>query len=56
MTCPKIRYRTRLDAQLALARCALGESRGNARRQEVRTYRCPRCGGWHLTSMERRPA
>lgn len=43
----KIRYRTKLDAKLALA--STQRSR-NPRREEHRYYRCPACKGWHLTS------
>ena len=43
----KIRYRTKLDAKLALA--STQRSR-NPRREERRYYRCPACKGWHLTS------
>jgi hypothetical protein len=43
----KVRYRTLLDAKIALLRI----DRGNEP-QERRYYKCPRCRGWHLTKME----
>ena len=46
-TCQKIRYRDKLAAKIALA--STGRKRGRAR-DEQRTYRCPQCHGWHLTS------
>lgn len=45
----KRRYRDRIGAQLALA---VIRRRGNNRRRETRAYRCPICGGWHLTSQK----
>ena len=52
VTCTKRRYRTRVDALIALAAI---QGRDDARRSktESRAYRCPTCHGWHLTS--RRP-
>lgn len=47
--CGKRKYRSRMDAMLALANTQ-GSRRSN-RRNEKRIYRCPDCGGWHLTSM-----
>ncbi|MEV7364285.1 hypothetical protein [Streptomyces sp. NPDC091299] len=48
-TCPtgKLRYRDRIAAQLALTRI----DNLDPRRREQRTYRCPTCRGWHLTSQ-----
>ncbi|WP_019239601.1 MULTISPECIES: hypothetical protein [Enorma] len=40
----KMRYATRADAMDAIAAC---EEHG---RRGLSTYRCPYCGGWHLTS------
>ena len=40
----KMRYATRADALDAIAAC---EEHG---RRGLSTYRCPYCGGWHLTS------
>ncbi|MGS2809901.1 hypothetical protein [Nocardia sp. MW-W600-9] len=42
----KRRYFTRLDAEVVLA----GLRRDPARR-EKRSYQCPTCHGWHLTSQ-----
>lgn len=52
MACPtgKQRYRDRLEARMALLRCTTDT---DPRRQEKRTYRCPDCHGWHLTSQPR---
>lgn len=52
----KIRYATKLDAQLALVDTILRANRGKTKRQECRFYRCPLCrGGYHLTSKPNRP-
>lgn len=58
--CPitgKIRLGERKDARLVLEyvrRCAQADvARGVvSRRRECRSYRCPHCRGWHLTSQE----
>src|SRR6478735_5334226 len=47
--CTKWRYRSRVDALLALARIQYRDS-SNRDKQEQRAYRCTRCFGWHLTS------
>ena len=49
----KVRFRSRADATLALARLRRAEINGPV---PCRSYRCPWCGGdgWHLTSQERR--
>jgi hypothetical protein len=47
--CTKWRYRTRVDALLALARIQRRDSSGREK-QEQRAYHCSRCFGWHLTS------
>jgi hypothetical protein len=44
----KIRYRNELDAKIALW------STSRRDRDECRYYRCPRCGGFHLTSKGKR--
>lgn len=49
----KIRYRTELDAKIALSNIQYKLAvRGACRevKTEARVYRCPMCGGWHLTS------
>ena len=51
--CRKRRFRTRIDAQMALLRTQAKADRGHPRRHERRYYRCPHCAGWHLTSRER---
>lgn len=51
----KLRYRSREQAQAALVKArhaavtaeALGRS---SRHREKRSYACPTCAGWHLTS------
>lgn len=53
--CPqtaKVRYRDALAAKLALLDCARSPRGG---REETRYYRCPFCGGYHLTSAPYRP-
>lgn len=45
--CPKVRYRSKLDAKIALSRTQ--QSRAS-KREEARVYHCPNCKGWHLTS------
>lgn len=51
--CPKIRYRDRLAALIALSNTQRGRRNSTleARRREIRAYRCRRCHGWHLTSQ-----
>ena len=39
----KNRYATRGEARTAIAECEAHGARG------LREYRCPYCGGWHLT-------
>lgn len=50
--CPtgKVRYRTLWLAQLNVARLMLEGLAGDERRHENRAYRCPECGGCHVTS------
>lgn len=45
----KRRYGSRIGAMLALAECR--HTAGC--RTERRLYRCPLCGGWHLTKQAR---
>lgn len=49
--CAKVRYRTELDAKIALAST---NASARKRRGETAYYRCPQCKGWHLTSSGRR--
>ncbi len=51
MTCRKIRYSDKVAAQLALATLQNQDKAGHTER---RVYRCPDCGGWHLTSWRRK--
>ncbi|MDO5042871.1 MAG: hypothetical protein Q4D92_05105 [Slackia sp.] len=44
----KNRYRSRADAEAAIASCAEHGTRG------LHSYRCPYCNGWHLTSKPQR--
>lgn len=48
--CPtrKRRYITRTQADAALGR--IWSTPRSGRRLETRTYHCPTCNGWHLTS------
>lgn len=48
----KVRYRTSLDAKIALAKTHRSRK---PKRDEKRYYRCPYCDGWHLTSKEWKP-
>jgi hypothetical protein len=45
MKCAKIRYKTKLDARIALTLLKAAEH------GEQRYYRCPLCWGFHLTSQ-----
>lgn len=47
----KRRYRDQSQARDALGVAAWQRATGNRRRRECRVYRCPACGGWHLTSV-----
>lgn len=51
MACKKVRYRTRLDAKIALASTM---AKNSAKRNEVRIYWCQECKGFHLTSQRKR--
>ena len=50
--CRKIRYRSEVDAKIALMDIARRRDQGKENRKECRYYRCPRCRGWHLTKLE----
>jgi len=51
-SCGKRFYADRISADLSLA---VIKARGRVRGKEpIRSYACPRCGGWHLTSAPRR--
>ena len=47
----KVRYRDELAARMALAKTR-SPARRNSSRDEASVYRCPSCGGWHLTSKK----
>ena len=50
MKCKKRRYRDEVSAKLALV-----STSNNAHRRhktEIRTYKCNRCRGYHLTSQQ----
>lgn len=61
--CPstgKIRYHERNDATYAVRSARRMRSRaavhgGSCTNRVERSYRCPDCLGWHLTSQPRRP-
>lgn len=50
MSCPsgKVRYRDKTGALFALAMIRLRHERRD--KNEVESYPCPQCHGWHLTS------
>jgi hypothetical protein len=50
--CAKIAWPSIGHALAELAWCTTKREWGEERRREGRAYRCPRCGGWHLTSRE----
>lgn len=53
MPCPtgKKRWGTRKRAKQALKECKRNSYAGH-RREEKAAYRCPHCGGFHLTSKK----
>jgi len=61
--CPasgKVRYGERKDIKLAMRQADWDRSRARLNevtcsRREVRSYECPDCSGWHLTSKPSRP-
>ena len=61
--CPtsgKVRYGTRKDVKLEMRQADRDRSRARLNqvacsRREVRSYECPDCSGWHLTSKPARP-
>lgn len=50
----KARFRDRVGADYALAVIRRKDNPGRPY-MEVRSYRCPLCGGWHLTHRAVRP-
>lgn len=53
----KIRFRDHEEAVAFLHRACTSrkrakEAESQSRRREVRTYECPTCNGWHVTSQE----
>jgi len=61
--CPasgKVRYGERKDIKLAMRQADWDRSRAAMNevacsRREIRSYECPDCSGWHLTSKPSRP-
>lgn len=49
---PKIRYKDKIAAMLALAKITQQDKAGRPA-TESRFYRCPHCRGYHLTSKRR---
>lgn len=49
MKCPKRRYRSRVDALIAMSSIQ-GRDNSTRSKSERRAYKCPQCRGWHLTS------
>lgn len=54
--CGKRRYRTELEAKIALAGVQRRrETRHDTGKEERRYYRCPACAGYHLTAKGGKP-
>ena len=53
MSCGKRRYRSEIDAKIALTRIARTGDDSRRDKTPRRAYRCGTCKGWHLTSMGR---
>jgi hypothetical protein len=52
--CAKVRFRTKLDARIALGLMPDVRWNGSGKpRQQSRAYFCPQCRGYHLTSRAR---
>lgn len=53
--CPsgKVSHPTEHAAQTELVGALVAKNRGRNQRREIRTYHCPMCGAWHLTSKEK---
>lgn len=52
----KVRYKSELGANLAMARIAMQSSRHRAQRHKEipsRSYECQFCKGWHLTKQDK---
>lgn len=49
--CARVPYETSAEAKTALGH--VRSRRGPRRKNERRTYKCRRCGKWHLTSMSK---
>lgn len=47
----KVRYGAEVEALTALATIAARPPKERDGRKPIRAYRCPSCGGWHLTSL-----
>jgi hypothetical protein len=50
-TCRKRRFRDKVAADLAITKRQRNDQRRE--RTEVRSYLCPSCHKWHLTSMSK---
>lgn len=48
--CDRVPYATSAEAKTALARVRARRG-GGKKKRERRTYKCRRCGFWHLTGM-----
>lgn len=51
--CGKVRFTTRAKADAALLQIRKQGERRAAGKKPVRSYACPHCNGWHLTSEAR---
>jgi hypothetical protein len=52
MTCKKVKYFKRKDAEIALAFCNVCYYSGQESRQQKRIYWCKLCKSYHLTSKK----
>ncbi|BAO20642.1 hypothetical protein [Pseudomonas phage PPpW-3] len=52
VVCRKEAFRTQEDADQALARIAAHLERNQNNKVPTRTYQCPCCKNWHLTSQQ----
>ena len=54
MRCRKVRYRDDFSSQLALWKIIRQRNDQLRAKRPVRSYACPYCKGWHLTSQRKK--